>query len=208
MCGKTRRKLPQIRTILLSEGLPDGNLLEDNSLMRLPLLRFGLFVLSRVCLRAYKNINGDEIRKIKCNYLLLGFISHVSLEMLLMLRLIREPQMGQNRWEFCVRLQGCHYQRQRNVFNFVASQKTGKSCNMICLLAIYNTSMPVAWSNFWKAVVFTWFFCVYEKRKTKTKGIFFPTYKQTTEKKGQQKWWNEAFLLHQKMSSASARTVK
>lgn len=97
MCGKTRRKLPQIRTILLSEGLPDGNLLEDNSLMRLPLLRFGLFVLSRVCLRAYKNINGDEIRKIKGNYLLLGFISHVSLEMLLMLRLVREPQMGQNR---------------------------------------------------------------------------------------------------------------
>lgn len=96
MRGKTRHKLPQIRTILLSEGLPVGNLLEDNSLMRLPLLRFGLFVLNRVCLRAYKNINGDKIMKIRCNYLLFGFISHVSAEMLSMLRLIREPQKGQN----------------------------------------------------------------------------------------------------------------
>lgn len=70
--------------------------LEDSSLMRLPLLRFGLLVLNRVCLRAYKNINGDEIMKIKCNYLLFGFIYHVSVEMLSMLRLIREPQKGQN----------------------------------------------------------------------------------------------------------------
>lgn len=123
MCGKTRRKLPEIRTILLSQGLPVGNLLGDNSLVRLPLLRFGLFVLSRVCLRAYKN-NGDEIRRIKCNNLLFGFISHVSVEMLSMLRLIREPQMGQNHWEFYVGLQGCPYQRQQNVFNFVTTRKT------------------------------------------------------------------------------------
>ena len=82
--------------ILLSEGLPNGNFLEDNSLIWLLLLRFFLLVLSRVYLRAYENNSVDEIRKIKCNYLLFGFTSHVSVEMLSMLRLIREPQMEQN----------------------------------------------------------------------------------------------------------------
>lgn len=36
-----------------------------------------------------------EIRKIKCNYLLLGFTSHVSVEILPTCRLVREPQMKQ-----------------------------------------------------------------------------------------------------------------
>lgn len=95
MYGKTRPKLPQIRMIWLSERLPNGNLLEDSSLIWLPLLRFCLLVLSRVYLRAYENNDVDEIRKIKCNYLLFGFTSHVSVEMLSTLRLIREPQMEQ-----------------------------------------------------------------------------------------------------------------
>lgn len=62
MCGKTRPKLPQVRKILFSEGLPNGNLLEDNSLIRLLLLGGFLLFLSRMYLRTYKN-NTDEIRE-------------------------------------------------------------------------------------------------------------------------------------------------
>lgn len=37
-----------------------------------------------------------EIRKIKCNYLLFGFTSHMAVESISMLSLVREPQMKQN----------------------------------------------------------------------------------------------------------------
>lgn len=40
MCGKTRPILPQIKMVLLSEGVSNGNILEDNSLIWLPLLSF------------------------------------------------------------------------------------------------------------------------------------------------------------------------
>lgn len=96
MCGKSKPKLPQIKIILLSEGLPKGNLSEDNSSIWLPLLRSCLLVLSRVYLRAYENSNVDEISQIKCNHLLFRFPSHVSVEMLSMLWLVREPRMEQN----------------------------------------------------------------------------------------------------------------
>lgn len=82
------------------------------------------FFLSRVYLRAFENNNVEEIRKIKCNYLLFGFASRVSIEMLSMPRLIRELQMEQNRWEFHFRLQGCPYQRQQSVYSFVNTWKT------------------------------------------------------------------------------------
>lgn len=62
MCGKTRPKLPQIRKILFSEGLPNGNLLEDYALIWLLLLKVFLLILSRKSLRTYKN-NADEIRE-------------------------------------------------------------------------------------------------------------------------------------------------
>lgn len=64
-------------------------------MIQLPLLRFCLVVLSRVRLGTYENNNMDEMRKIKCNYLLFGLTSHVSVEILPMLRFIREPKIEQ-----------------------------------------------------------------------------------------------------------------
>jgi len=97
MCGKDRPKLPQIKIIFLSEGLPEGNLSEDNSLIWLPLLRFCLLALSKAYLRAYENNNEDEIGKIKGNFFVsFCFRSSVSVETLAVLRLVREPQVEQN----------------------------------------------------------------------------------------------------------------
>lgn len=83
------------------------------------------------------------------------------------------------------------------------------SCNTVCLLGIYNTSMLIFWDSFWKStgayMVLLCFWC-YTALKTGTKGNLFP--RNYTLKKKYQKEWNMAVVLCHKMSASSAHTIK